>query len=59
MTETMTIGELREALETQPELADLLCAYIEAKKENPEGVTRAMPVILKVLTDGKKRGGEV
>ncbi len=50
----MTAKELMEAMEAQPELADLLCAYIDAKKINPEGVSMAMPVILKILTDGKK-----
>lgn len=51
----MTAKELMEAMEKQPELADLLCAYIDAKKINPRGVEMAMPIILKILTDGKKR----
>ena len=51
----MTAKELMEAMEKQPEIADLLVAYIEAKEANPEGVSMAMPVILKILTDGKKR----
>lgn len=54
----MTAKELREVLEKQPEIADLLVAYIEAKEANPKGVEMAMPIILKILTDGKKRGGE-
>ena len=54
----MTAKELMEALEEQPEMVDLLVAYIEAKEANPKGVEMAMPIILKVLTDGKKRGGE-
>lgn len=53
----MTIGDLREDLRRQPEMAYLLTAYIEAKKRNPKGVEQAMPIILKILTDGKKRGG--
>ena len=53
----MTAKELREVLEKQPEIADLLVAYIEAKEANPKGVEMAMPIILKILTDGKKRGG--
>lgn len=52
----MTAKELREALEEQPELVDLLVAYIEAKEVNPKGVEQAMPIILKILTDGKKQG---
>lgn len=51
----MTAKELMEAMEKQPEIADLLVAYIEAKEANPEGVSMAMPVILKILTDGKKQ----
>lgn len=54
----MTAKELMEALEEQPEMVDLLVAYIEAKEANPKGVEMAMPIILKILTDGKKRGGE-
>lgn len=53
----MTAKELMEALEEQPEMVDLLVAYIEAKEANPKGVEMAMPIILKILTDGKKRGG--
>lgn len=53
----MTIGDLREDLRKQPEMAYLLTAYIEAKERNPKGVEQAMPIILKILTDGKKRGG--
>ena len=54
----MTIKEIKEALEEQPEIVDLLVAYIEAKEANPQGTTMALPIILKILTDGKKRGGE-
>lgn len=54
----MTAKELMEAMEKQPEIADLLVAYIEAKEANPQGTTMALPIILKILTDGKKRGGE-
>ena len=54
----MTIKEIKEALEEQPEMVDLLVAYIEAKEANPKGVEMAMPIILKILMDGKKRGGE-
>lgn len=54
----MTIKEIKEALEEQPEMVDLLVAYIEAKEVNPRGVEMAMPIILKILMDGKKRGGE-
>lgn len=53
----MTAKKLVEALEEQPEMVDLLVAYIEAKEANPKGVEMAMPIILKILTDGKKRGG--
>lgn len=54
----MTIGELKKILEKQPEIVDLLVAYIEAKETNPKGVEQAMPIILKILTDGKKRNHE-
>ena len=51
----MTAKELVEALEEQPEMVDLLVAYIEAKETNPQGTTMALPIILKILTDGKKQ----
>ena len=54
----MTIKEIKEALEEQPEMVDLLVAYIEAKEANPKGVEMAMPIILKILTDGKKRSDD-
>lgn len=52
----MTIGELSEILRRQPEMIDLLVAYIEAKERCPEKVTQAMPIILKILQDGKQKG---
>ena len=47
----MTIKEIKEALEEQPEMVDLLVAYIEAKEANPKGVEMAMAIILKMLKD--------
>ena len=51
----MTVKEIMEVLEKQPEIVDLLVAYIEAKETNPQGTTMALPIILKILTDGKKQ----
>ena len=51
----MTVKEIMEVLEKQPEIVDLLVAYIEAKETNTQGTTMALPIILKILTDGKKQ----
>lgn len=50
----MTVRELGEILRRQPEIADLLVAYIEAKESNPKEVERAMPIILKIMHDMRK-----
>ena len=51
----MTVKEIMEVLGKKPEVVDLLVAYIEAKETNPQGTTMALPIILKILTDGKKQ----
>lgn len=55
----MTIGELRKIFEEKPIMVDIVAEYLEAEKNNPEGLRQATPLILKVIQDMKKaREGE-
>ena len=50
----MTIKEIKEALEEQPEMVDLVAACIEAEESDPVGFGQAVPIILKVMQDMRK-----
>lgn len=52
----MTKKEITETLQRQPEIMELMKAYIEAKKRNPQRVEQALPVILRILTGGPHHG---
>lgn len=50
----MTHGEIMDTLRKRPDIAELITAYMEAKKANPAGTAQALPIILKLLLDGQR-----